>query len=483
MALAASPPASPMKRSSHKKRHTKPCRYFQVGTCPLSPDDCDFAHVYSDMAYLPTSMQAPPPKQCKYWAQGNCTNGIWCQYKHGDGEDAAILEEYRHLALVGHGMVEYQPLSSPPVMYGAPSPWSQPPPPPASTFLPPAFGNNPNSTPYTDPSRLPTPSASPTGSDSASSEEFPADIDYDQGQPPLLPATYFGAGYGAPLSPGPVFVPNPYDAVYPMSPGPLSPVFRAYHVPVYANPKPAFFTPAPGPLSQPQTPILRATQPPGVRVSPNKLASYKTKPCRYFRPGSVCPAGDECTFIHAEPGRVPPLNNINRDPDLQVRATAAPAPVPVLVSAPAPPSTPTPEHQDRPSALTPAINLPPRPLSQREQSVKGGFFPISWRVIGGGVLCGDPALREMRDRDDMEMEMEVDFDLELDEGVLERPQLGVVFPSIAPGYNETSTEEPEGNSTTPTGRQRASSIPSTPVNGHMDRDVLRLFSAESPGGL
>jgi len=32
--------------------------------------------------------------------------------------------------------------------------------------------------------------------------------------------------------------------------------------------------------------------------------------------------------------------------------------------------------------------LPTKPLSIQEENKKKGFFPISWRVIGGGVMIG-----------------------------------------------------------------------------------------------
>jgi hypothetical protein len=35
--------------------------------------------------------------------------------------------------------------------------------------------------------------------------------------------------------------------------------------------------------------------------------------------------------------------------------------------------------------------LPLKPVSQLEESRKRNYFPVSWRVIGGGVLIGDPS--------------------------------------------------------------------------------------------
>ena len=32
--------------------------------------------------------------------------------------------------------------------------------------------------------------------------------------------------------------------------------------------------------------------------------------------------------------------------------------------------------------------LPPKPISQQEENKKKNFYPVSWRVIGGGVLMG-----------------------------------------------------------------------------------------------
>jgi hypothetical protein len=41
--------------------------------------------------------------------------------------------------------------------------------------------------------------------------------------------------------------------------------------------------------------------------------------------------------------------------------------------------------------LTSPPGLPPKPISQQEENRKRNYFPVSWRVIGGGVLIGDPS--------------------------------------------------------------------------------------------
>jgi hypothetical protein len=44
------------------------------------------------------------------------------------------------------------------------------------------------------------------------------------------------------------------------------------------------------------------------------------------------------------------------------------------------------EENESPPKIVPS--LPPKPLSALEETRKKGFYPISWRVIGGGVMMG-----------------------------------------------------------------------------------------------
>ncbi|KAF7315124.1 hypothetical protein MIND_00026700 [Mycena indigotica] len=423
------PTTSPTKRASQKKRHTKPCRYYQVGKCPHSAqEDCDFAHVYADQ--MPAI--GPEPKQCRYWAQGNCTNGIWCQYKHGDAADAAVLEEYRQLALANQGLVvETTAAAVPPAAhptYMSSAPWSP--------YSPDGFQYYQQ---YSDnASSLP-----PPGSDS-SSDDYPL-------------FSYSSVQYAVPLSPG--FGPMPYEPFLPTSPGPMSPVFRRDSTPLYdifGSPQPFFAGAA---ASQPAS-----TWPdpyPGPLANRQRFPSYRTKPCRYFKPGSVCPNGEKCNFLHADQSETPTKE--------------------ILKSTTAPPSTP---EASPPSPLH--ASLPARPLSQREENTRRGYFPISWRVIGGGVLCGGPAKGGSDVDSDSISEDSIDDVLYTVPPGLGRPeQVTFAFPSIA------STDiEPDAHDGTPNTasvasqagtRQRASSIPSAPIIEHMD--VLKLFLAESPGGL
>ncbi|KAJ8518385.1 hypothetical protein ONZ45_g4519 [Pleurotus djamor] len=79
----------------------------------------------------------------------------------------------------------------------------------------------------------------------------------------------------------------------------------------------------------------------------NKAANYKTKLCRFFKPDRPCPNGETCTFIHA---------------------TYAEGKIKQVV----PPKSPT-------------IPLPSKPISSLEAHHQKGFYPVGWRVIGGGV--------------------------------------------------------------------------------------------------
>ncbi|KAG7088174.1 hypothetical protein E1B28_012193 [Marasmius oreades] len=105
---------------------------------------------------------------------------------------------------------------------------------------------------------------------------------------------------------------------------------------------------------RPVTPHLDPRLGDATAVSPSRSRSkakmYKTKPCKFYRTPEGCPKGGECTFIHEDfEKRIPISTTFTRN--------------------------------YRPE-------LPSKPLSPLEESRKRGFFPITWRVIGGGVLMG-----------------------------------------------------------------------------------------------
>jgi len=96
--------------------------------------------------------------------------------------------------------------------------------------------------------------------------------------------------------------------------------------------------------------------------SSRKLAaSYKTKPCKFWRQDGSCPNGQACSFIHDEdmPGKA---RSQSSDDSTEI-------------------GSPSSAH----SSQLPS-DLPAKPLSVIEEKKKHGFYPISWRVIGGGVM-------------------------------------------------------------------------------------------------
>ncbi|KAJ7673551.1 hypothetical protein B0H17DRAFT_1208370 [Mycena rosella] len=451
-----SPPPSPsVKKAPHKKRHTKPCRYFQTGRCPKAQEDCDFAHVYSDPPTL------APPKQCRYYLQGICTNGIWCQYRHAEGssEDGSLLVDYRNVDSLsvgrdfdGRANPQVRVGVVPPIVYvpntfngmyvsSPPGPWS---PyadgfhtPPEFAPSPQFFAPNPTISPAAsfDSMDCATPSSSPTSSVSDDGVPFSADepsgnhYSYFNTEPqtPYLSPPYAD---DASRSQFPRYSPRVPLSVMPATYG-MTPMYDIFSP--KAPSSATFYSTTGFPPESPCTPINRL-----------KLASYRTKPCRYFKPGSVCPNGDACTFIHADPEQ-----------------TQSPSPSPVKL-----------QHE-----------LPSKPVSTKEENTRKGYFPISWRVIGGGVLMSGG-------KEDGSMSDDADSDLSDDsfEGradpVSRVLQIDIPFSAPATAVEFPSMDTEDSDNMTPTGfssRQRASSIPSTPMTTHVD--LFRLFSAESPGGL
>lgn len=161
------------------------------------------------------------------------------------------------------------------------------------------------------------------------------------------------------------------------------------------------------------TPGSRATS----RNSAKPKSKYKTKPCKFWALNRVCSQGNECTFRHDEPLPLP-------------RSTSAV------------------------SQNTKTIEAP-KPLSPKDN-----FFPISWRVIGGGVPVGTT-----RDNADV-------TDTDSVPSVPDSP--------VTPENRPLPSLEIKTNS--PTLRKRSNSIPSTPSSSQVLVGNL-FFAAESPGVL
>ncbi|KAF7372172.1 hypothetical protein MVEN_00076300 [Mycena venus] len=158
-------------------------------------------------------------------------------------------------------------------------------------------------------------------------------------------------------------------------------------------------------------------QPPRKPINRRKLTQYGNRKCRYFKPGSVCLEGDACRFFHAEPDR----ND---------------------------------EVQDMPA--------------------EANYFSSSWRVGGGGVFLSNAKVKPSLSADD-----ESNLSEDSSDGHANPASHGleIDFPSSDSNADTDDGLKPTGLPS----RQRASSMPSTPVTSHVD--MLHPFCAESPGAL
>ncbi|KAF8158196.1 hypothetical protein B0H34DRAFT_797611 [Crassisporium funariophilum] len=146
-----------------------------------------------------------------------------------------------------------------------------------------------------------------------------------------------------------------------------------------------------------------------------KLLKYKTKPCKFYSTEKGCPNGSACTFMHDE----------------YCSGTSSPAPMKHL-----------------------------KPLMHKDESGRRNYFPIPWRVIGGGVRVG------VVEKDDKANLAQYSTDSGAAPSSL-HPLPSRVDSGISPLKIIT--------------RQRSNSIPPTPSTIHFK--VEHLFSAESPGVL
>ncbi|KAG6829509.1 hypothetical protein H0H92_004311 [Tricholoma furcatifolium] len=143
------------------------------------------------------------------------------------------------------------------------------------------------------------------------------------------------------------------------------------------------------------------------------------KPCRFYMLDGACPNGSKCTFIH--------------DGD-----------------------SPTSPQTER-LLPTPPVSLPTKPLSTTEENKKKNFYPVSWRVIGGGVLMGS------------EQKSPVEPSSSDDAPTRE--------PEITSEHVKPESTSEGGPPLKPIKRTRSSSIPG-PTLSHVYTGAL--FSAESP---
>ncbi|EIM85935.1 uncharacterized protein STEHIDRAFT_121928 [Stereum hirsutum FP-91666 SS1] len=386
-----------------EKRHSKPCRYYQTGSCALSAEKCNFAHVKE------LKLVGTPATKLPLHVESRTRETKNPQRYHSPlSQDPTSVARFP-----GHSMEEY-PFSPSPYQYlSFPSPYaaSRPPhyiPPQRSapSFSPfsPINSNAPTADIDTD---TDVPSLGSTSSPSAKSSSL-ADTytDGDAPSPPRTPDAFTHLYSPVRMTTWPSMLSpsfTPHEASFyfvqptiqdqmrgyghghgmqtayvgPVNPYALSPVgYVTYHGQAVGH---GFGGAVDGSKGN------RERQD-AIPVS-KKARAYKTKQCKFFRKDGTCPKGDQCTFIHERRFR-PERPPQPRLPSPTTPTTASPLTSTSTDSTLSSSSLRTPTTASSVTATVNPPELPQKPLSSLEEMHAKGLFPITWRVIGGGVTLG-----------------------------------------------------------------------------------------------
>ncbi|KAA1469685.1 hypothetical protein DENSPDRAFT_637460 [Dentipellis sp. KUC8613] len=315
------------------KRHSKPCKFFQRGACALTAEECKFAHVkqFSRHTGIPR-MQQP----CKYFLAGRCTLGEYCRYTHpkelivqGNATAPGVKRPSFDMpnAFEGHQPEYYYatPTASPQSLH------SQlyapaPLPSPALTELSHLIlrDDSAHYSPSDTDADVPSLSRSARSSPSAQSSDIPDDSE---------PASPDDDAHAFP------YTPRAWAASPPPPPAALLPVGACFAAGPFGQAYPAVY--GLQPLSPPAA-VREPLRSPRAHGGARRGKLFKKKECKYYRAHGCCPRGEDCTYVHLTP----------------------------RVSVKSPPS------------------LPRRPVKDIEEQHAKGYYPIMWRVIGGGVMMG-----------------------------------------------------------------------------------------------
>ncbi|KAH9969740.1 hypothetical protein BC827DRAFT_29334 [Russula dissimulans] len=332
--------------TTFEKRHTKPCRFFQKGNCPLSADRCDFAHVKIQILPVRYSYGHVMPSQETQYdnREGHplaapvdigMQKAVTLHAVPGNGEDVVTIVQPAHvhsqtMRRMTHPLVAAAPAKVPYVsrlLY-----------PQQAVLLPPVSARSPVANVLSSVSMS---SEDIThliirggGGDSSPTSDVPSLSDGDSDPP----SAACEAPELAERWPGSPSVPSPF---------------------VYYNPSPGLFSPGvpyTPPIYGPWTSPKQATRSESRRhgMSTRKLRALKTKQCKFFKKDGRCPQGNLCTFIH--------------DPS-------------VLQSSKSDQESPSDSSCDSPEVY-------PKSESQVDDDHGQNIYPITWRVIGGGVMMG-----------------------------------------------------------------------------------------------
>ncbi|KAG6915627.1 hypothetical protein DXG01_010666 [Tephrocybe rancida] len=217
------------------------------------------------------------------------------------------------------------------------------------------------------------------------------------------------------------------------------------HVPPFYHPPPA----PPGPLSLDMTYL---TQPAMygaygyAPVSPNALLKPKSRSRTDIRHKAV---------NYKSSTKLMELVRMGQDAHCQSSVICCD----VLRIHGSPHESPTSPISERLLPVPPPATLPPKPVTAVEENKKKNFFPISWRVIGGGVLMGSESSKFSTEQGSSDLE----------------------YVAVHGTPSEDTESGTKAIPLSPIKRTRSSSIPPAPKTHHVDTGAL--FSAESPGNL
>ncbi|KAJ7433726.1 hypothetical protein FB451DRAFT_1559337 [Mycena latifolia] len=236
------------KKPRAKKRHTTPCWYFQAGSCPhVVQEHCKFAHVYSDQLSVPAQgtfngvyLLPTPASMSPY------TDGFRSSFEFGPPQFLAP-----NLAVFP--VTPFNSMDS-----GLPS---------SSHTSSQVDDSVPLSACNASGNHFSYFNTGPEGPHLSSPYADDATLSQFPHYALRLPSSVMPATYG--IAPG----------YYTFGPKPLPPAGFSSS---------ASFPPQPESLPE-RTPTA---------IKYLNLANYRSKPCRFFKPGRICRHGDTCKFSH-----------------------------------------------------------------------------------------------------------------------------------------------------------------------------------------
>jgi len=270
---------STSKSTTYEKRHTKPCRFFQKGICPLSADRCDFAHVKIQILPVRYSTGHPKPSQA-----GQCDHRESIRLV----APTIPIEIGKPMAATPHAVPGTESHPSEELATVAK---------PATAEVPHGPKHYPHEPIVRVPvsGRLPVANVASTGS--VPSEDL-LHLIFRGGESPTSDVPSLSDGDSGP--PSAACEAPELTERWPGSPSNPSPV-------VYYNPSPGLFSPG-APFTHPvYGPWTSPTSPKPVTrsdsrkhgISTRKLKALKTKQCKFFKKDGRCPQGSLCTlWVH-----------------------------------------------------------------------------------------------------------------------------------------------------------------------------------------